>query len=180
MTFSLKSLYSLVYLNRFLLIHMYKWLQRFNYWKVEGPKESRHFISCKTKTLTRNNWEVIGKTILISFEKYLITDYLSFHKVWTTSFTHVHFFFSKNESVLKRMAAIIREKGFFSLYRGIMPGTIRSFIANGTSMVVMTYAQRKVSQLGLRNWFRCLFSWRLQFLCRWLSMWLQLKFKVIK
>lgn len=57
----------------------------------------------------------------------------------------------KKVSVLRRMAAISREKGFFSLYRGILPGTIRSFTANGTSMVVMTYAQRKVSQLGLRN-----------------------------
>jgi hypothetical protein len=49
------------------------------------------------------------------------------------------------------MATIIREKGFFSLYRGIMPGTIRSFLANGTSMVVMTFAQRKVTELGLRD-----------------------------
>lgn len=57
----------------------------------------------------------------------------------------------KQIPVYKRMAAIIREKGFFSLYRGIMPGTIRSFLANGTSMVVMSFAQRKVSQLGLRD-----------------------------
>lgn len=61
-------------------------------------------------------------------------------------------FFRKQIPVYKRMAAIIKEKGFFSLYRGIMPGTIRSFLANGTSMVVMTFAQRKVSQLGLRDW----------------------------
>ncbi|WAR23697.1 MCFS-like protein [Mya arenaria] len=45
---------------------------------------------------------------------------------------------NQNESVLKRMATVIRERGFFSLYRGILPGTIRSFTANGTSMVVMT------------------------------------------
>lgn len=58
---------------------------------------------------------------------------------------------SKTESVAKRMMAIFREKGFFSLYRGILPGTIRSFLANGTSMVVMTFAQKKVSELGLRD-----------------------------
>ncbi|WAR23648.1 MCFS-like protein [Mya arenaria] len=39
---------------------------------------------------------------------------------------------NQNESVLKRMATVIRERGFFSLYRGILPGTIRSFTANGT------------------------------------------------
>ncbi|XP_052776716.1 mitochondrial substrate carrier family protein L-like [Mya arenaria] len=58
---------------------------------------------------------------------------------------------NQNESVLKRMATVIRERGFFSLYRGILPGTIRSFTANGTSMVVMTFAQRKVSEMGLRD-----------------------------
>ncbi len=38
-----------------------------------------------------------------------------------------------------------------ALYRGIGPGTIRSFIANGTSMIVMQYAQREVSRWGLRS-----------------------------
>eukprot|EP00794_Sanderia_malayensis_P016179 gene16179-17805_t len=41
--------------------------------------------------------------------------------------------------------------GFFGLYRGIIPGSIRSFLANGTAMIVMSYAQRKVSELGLRG-----------------------------
>ena len=51
----------------------------------------------------------------------------------------------------KRMQLTVREKGgFFALYRGIGPGSVRSFIANGTSMIVMSWAQRKVSQLGLR------------------------------
>ncbi|XP_033738175.1 mitochondrial ornithine transporter 1-like [Pecten maximus] len=55
-------------------------------------------------------------------------------------------------SVLQRMKLIIRERGgFFALYRGIMPGTIRSFLANGTSMIVMSYAQKKVSEMGLRD-----------------------------
>ena len=55
-------------------------------------------------------------------------------------------------SVLQRMRVVMRERGgFFALYRGLMPGTLRSFFANGASMIVMSYAQRKVSELGLRG-----------------------------
>ena len=46
---------------------------------------------------------------------------------------------------------MIERGGFLALYRGIWPGTLRSFISNGTSMVVMVWAQKKVSDLGLRN-----------------------------
>ena len=55
-----------------------------------------------------------------------------------------------NVSVLSRMSHTIKERGFFALYRGIGPGTIRSFLANGTSMIVMSFAHRKVSEWGLR------------------------------
>lgn len=55
-------------------------------------------------------------------------------------------------SVLRRMQRVMRERGgFLALYRGILPGSLRSFVANGTSMIVMTAAQRKVSEWGLRN-----------------------------
>ncbi|ESP05693.1 hypothetical protein LOTGIDRAFT_152560 [Lottia gigantea] len=60
--------------------------------------------------------------------------------------------YGKNVSVLERMKIIIKERGgFFGLYRGLMPGTIRSFLANGTSMIVMVTAQRKVTEWGLRD-----------------------------
>ena len=50
------------------------------------------------------------------------------------------------------MGLVIRERGgFFGLYRGIVPGSIRSFLANGCAMIVMSFAQRKVSELGLRG-----------------------------
>mmetsp|Transcript_5004 Transcript_5004/g.10779 ORF Transcript_5004/g.10779 Transcript_5004/m.10779 type:complete len:306 (-) Transcript_5004:2125-3042(-) len=45
-------------------------------------------------------------------------------------------------SAWKRAIAQIRQKGFLSLYRGILPGSIRSFVANGTSMLVFTYCQK--------------------------------------
>lgn len=60
--------------------------------------------------------------------------------------------YGEKVSVIQKMKIVIKERGgFFGLYRGLMPGTIRSFLANGTSMVVMQYAQRKVSELGLRS-----------------------------
>ena len=59
---------------------------------------------------------------------------------------------SRDQSVLDRLRAVIRHRGgVLGLYRGIGPGTIRSFIANGTSMIVMQAAQRKVSEWGLRD-----------------------------
>lgn len=61
--------------------------------------------------------------------------------------------YCRNVSLLQRMRTVYSEKGGFSaMYRGLAPGSIRSFIANGTSMIVMSYAQRKVTDLGLRDW----------------------------
>lgn len=58
----------------------------------------------------------------------------------------------QKQSLLERMRVVVRERGgVLALYRGIGPGTIRSFIANGTSMIVMQYAQRQVSHWGLRS-----------------------------
>ena len=44
-------------------------------------------------------------------------------------------------STVQRLRFAIREQGFFSLYRGILPGCTRSLVANGMSMVVYTYCQ---------------------------------------
>lgn len=41
--------------------------------------------------------------------------------------------------------------GFFGLYRGLLPGTIRSFAANGFAMIAMQLAQRKVTEWGVRD-----------------------------
>lgn len=37
------------------------------------------------------------------------------------------------------------------LYRGILPGSISVFLRNGTAAVVMSFAQRKITELGLRD-----------------------------
>lgn len=50
------------------------------------------------------------------------------------------------------MKLTIKDRGgFLGLYRGIGPGTIRSFLANGTSMIVMVHAQKKVTAMGWRD-----------------------------
>lgn len=57
--------------------------------------------------------------------------------------------------VVARMRLVVKEKGgFFGLYRGLLPGSIRSFMSNGCSMIVMTLAQRKVSEWGWREKLR--------------------------
>ena len=60
--------------------------------------------------------------------------------------------YGPERSLLARMRMVVRERGgFLALYRGIGPGTIRSFIANGTSMAVMQWAQKKVTEWGIRD-----------------------------
>jgi solute carrier family 25 carnitine/acylcarnitine transporter 20/29 len=58
----------------------------------------------------------------------------------------------RNMSIYGRLAYTVRERGgFLALYRGILPGTLRSFIGNGCAMIVMQYCQKKVTELGLRD-----------------------------
>ncbi|XP_068692048.1 mitochondrial substrate carrier family protein S-like isoform X1 [Montipora foliosa] len=60
--------------------------------------------------------------------------------------------YGKDLPVVARMRLVIKTRGgLFGLYRGIVPGSIRSFMSNGTSMIAMSWAQRKVSQWGLRG-----------------------------
>ncbi|XP_040061607.1 mitochondrial ornithine transporter 1 isoform X2 [Ixodes scapularis] len=74
--------------------------------------------------------------------------------VWPLEYmkSQVQGHYGKNVSLLQRMRSVYSEKGgFAAMYRGLAPGSIRSFVANGTSMIVMSYAQRKVTELGLRD-----------------------------
>lgn len=60
--------------------------------------------------------------------------------------------YGRDISTIQRIKGIIKQKGgLFALYRGILPGSLRSFLANGTSMIMMSFAQRKVTDFGLRN-----------------------------
>jgi hypothetical protein len=72
-------------------------------------------------------------------------------------------------SIPQRLRYVIKERGgFFALYRGIAPGSLRSFgnvlmlfnyqfnvlillVGNGSAMAVMIYLQKKVSEWGLRD-----------------------------
>lgn len=58
----------------------------------------------------------------------------------------------KHMTILQRIQFIVKERGgVLALYRGIAPGTIRSFLANGAAMVVMSQAQKKVTDWGIRD-----------------------------
>ena len=53
-----------------------------------------------------------------------------------------------NQSLLQRMRGVIREKGsFLALYRGLGPGSVRSFFANGLSMVSYKFVSEKVASV---------------------------------
>ncbi|TFJ86963.1 hypothetical protein NSK_002050 [Nannochloropsis salina CCMP1776] len=55
----------------------------------------------------------------------------------------------REATLVDRVLALGRG-GLAGLYRGILPGTLRSVVSNGFSMVVMIEAQKWVTQLGLR------------------------------
>lgn len=58
----------------------------------------------------------------------------------------------RHMSFLQRIRYIVNKQGgVMGLYRGIAPGSIRSFIGNGCGMVAMQLAQKKVTELGLRD-----------------------------
>lgn len=60
--------------------------------------------------------------------------------------------YGKDMPLLVRMKLAYADRGGMrGLYRGILPGSIRSFLANGCAMIVMSHAQRKVTELGLRD-----------------------------
>lgn len=55
-------------------------------------------------------------------------------------------------SILQRLKFIAKERGgLMGLYRGISPGLMRSFVGNGSGMVVMQWAQKQVTAYGLRD-----------------------------
>ncbi|XP_071841460.1 uncharacterized protein [Apostichopus japonicus] len=79
---------------------------------------------------------------------------LAWWVVWPLEYmkTQVQADYGEKLPVMKRIRLVLKQKGgFFGLYRGIGPGTIRSFISNGTSMIVMSNAQKKVTEWGLRD-----------------------------
>lgn len=45
----------------------------------------------------------------------------------------------------QRLVSIFQEKGFFGLYRGLGPGSLRSFLANGMSMAIMMWAEKHLT-----------------------------------
>ncbi|KAJ3235598.1 hypothetical protein HDU81_000298 [Chytriomyces hyalinus] len=54
-------------------------------------------------------------------------------------------------TLMQRARYLVGQHGVQGLYRGIWPGTLRSMVSNGASMVVMLQAQRKITEWGWRN-----------------------------
>jgi hypothetical protein len=42
----------------------------------------------------------------------------------------------------RRARSVMAERGVLGLYRGIGPGLLRAFVANGASMVALTHCQK--------------------------------------
>ena len=50
-------------------------------------------------------------------------------------------------SFTQRLVFVFREKGFFGLYRGLGPGSVRSFLANGLSMAIYLKTKDQLNKL---------------------------------
>ena len=102
----------------------------------------------------RNAPELFASPLLGPFLMSGVAATLGWWVVWPLEYmkSQVQGRYGEREAVVRRMRRIVRERGgFLALYRGIGPGTLRSFLANGTSMIVMQNAQKKVTDLGLRD-----------------------------
>ena len=54
-------------------------------------------------------------------------------------------------TTLERVKYILRTRGPLGFYRGIIPGSQSVFFRNGAGFIVMQYAQKKLTQMGLRD-----------------------------
>lgn len=105
-------------------------------------------------SLRRNNPDLFKIPVVGPFLISGTAATLGWWVVWPLEYmkSQVQGSYGKDMPVWKRMRLVLKERGgFFGLYRGIVPGTIRSFLANGVSMIVMSTAQRMVSEWGLRG-----------------------------
>ena len=51
----------------------------------------------------------------------------------------------------ERCKFIMRTQGPLGFYRGILPGSQSVFLRNGAAMIVMQYANKKMTDMGLRD-----------------------------
>ena len=105
-------------------------------------------------SIRRNSPQLFSSPILGPFLASGLAATIGWWMIWPLEYmkSQVQGSYGKDLSVFQRMKVVMRERGgFFGLYRGIVPGTIRSFLANGTSMIVMATAQKKVTEWGIRS-----------------------------
>lgn len=104
-------------------------------------------------TQRRNAPDLFSSPIIGPFLASGISATLAWWIVWPLEYmkSQVQSQFGAKISTVQRLKAVARDVGFFGLYRGLAPGSIRSFLANGCAMVVMATAQKKVTEWGLRD-----------------------------
>mmetsp|Transcript_43756 Transcript_43756/g.31896 ORF Transcript_43756/g.31896 Transcript_43756/m.31896 type:complete len:132 (+) Transcript_43756:452-847(+) len=54
-------------------------------------------------------------------------------------------------SITERFKNIIRTHGPLGIYRGLLAGSLSIFIRNGCAMIVMQWAQKKLTEMGFRD-----------------------------
>ena len=96
--------------------------------------------------------DMLSKPLLGPFLMGGVAATLAWWVVWPVEYmkSQVQAGYGTTIPVYKRMMMIVKQRGFFALYRGFIPGTMRSFAGNGIGMIVLLTLQRKMTELGLR------------------------------
>ena len=96
--------------------------------------------------------DVLTRPILGPFLMGGVAATMAWWVVWPLEYmkSQVQGTYGKDLPVWKRIQVVIKGGGLVGLYRGIVPGTIRSFFANGIAMIVLATFQRKMTDWGVR------------------------------
>ena len=54
-------------------------------------------------------------------------------------------------TTMERVRHIVKTQGVLGLYRGILPGSMSIFMRNGAAFIVMAFANKQFTKLGLRD-----------------------------
>ena len=99
-------------------------------------------IACRN---TRNSFEHPLGTFLITG----VCTTAAWWTVWPLEYMKTQVqggYGAEDIKLYQRMRGVIQDKGFlWGVYRGIGPGTVRSFFANGISMVVMNWVAKQLT-----------------------------------
>jgi solute carrier family 25 carnitine/acylcarnitine transporter 20/29 len=96
-------------------------------------------------------WQVFGESAMGTFVQTGMCATAAWWTIWPLEYMKSQIqggYGKKDLSLLQRLSWMVRERGFFALYRGLGPGSIRSFTANGLSMIVMKWTEKHLTTLA--------------------------------